>query len=150
MYHIAQLNIARLRAPLDDPLMAQFVERLEPVNRLADESPGFVWRLQTDEGNSTAIRPFDDQSILTNMSVWESIEALRAFVLHPNHTRVMRESSKWFTPLDGPHLVLWWLRAGDIPTLDEGRERLERVAASGPMPEAFTFARTFPAAEPGR
>jgi hypothetical protein len=125
--------------------MVQFVEWLDPVNGIADESQGFVWRLQTDEGNATAIRPFNDESILTNMSVWESIEALRAFVLHPNHTLVMRQSSKWFVPLDGPHLVLWWVPAGHIPTPDEGRKRLERVTALGPAPEAFTFAQTFPA-----
>ena len=144
MHHIAQLNIARMRAPLDDPLMARFVEWLEPVNGLADESPGFVWRLQTEQGDATAIRPFEDEWILPNMSVWESIESLRAFVLHPNHTRVMRESSRWFEPLAGPHLVLWWVPAGHIPTPDEGRKRLERLAALGPTPEAFTFARLLP------
>ena len=145
MHHIAQLNIVRARAPLDDPLMARFVEWLEPVNGLADESPGFVWRLQTEEGNATAIRPFDDPSIIPNMSVWESIEALRAFVLHPNHMQVMRESKKWFLPLEGPHLVLWWVPAGHIPSPDEGRKRLERLAALGPTLEAFDFAHTFPA-----
>lgn len=147
MYYIAQLNVARARAPLDDPLMSRFVAWLEPVNGLADESPGFVWRLQTEEGNATAIRPFEDPLIIPNMSVWESIEALRAFVLHPNHTQVMRESRKWFVPLDGPHLVLWWIPAGRIPTPEEGRKRLERLTALGPAPEAFTFARTFPAPE---
>ena len=145
MYHIAQLNIARARAPLDDPLMARFVEWVEPVNGLADESPEFVWRLQTEEGDATAIRPFDDQLIIPNMSVWESIEALRAFVRHPNHAQVMRESRKWFIPLDGPHLVLWWVPAGHMPSPDEGRKHLERLAALGPTPEAFTFTRTFPA-----
>ncbi len=147
MYHIAQLNIAKARMPLDHPSMARFVEWLDPVNGLADESPGFVWRLQTDEGNATGFRPFDDESLLPNMSVWESVEALRAFVVHPNHTQVMRESSKWFEPLEGPHLVLWWVPAGHTPTPDEGRKRLERLAALGPTPEAFTFARIFPAPE---
>lgn len=145
MHYIAQLNIAKARAPLDDPLMARFVEWLEPINGLADESPGFVWRLQTDEGDATSIRPFEDEAIIPNMSVWESIEALRVFVLHPNHTRVMRESSKWFEPLDGPHLVLWWIPAGHLPSPDEGRKRLERLAAMGPTPEAFSFSRVFPA-----
>lgn len=145
MHQIAQLDIAKARAPLDDPMMARFVEWLEPINGLADESPGFVWRLQTDQGDATSIRPFEDEAIIPNMSVWESIEALRAFVLHPNHTRVMRESSKWFEPLDGPHLVLWWVPAGHRPTPEEGRIRLERLATRGPTPEAFTFSRVFPA-----
>lgn len=142
-HHIAQLNIARMRAPLDDPLMQRFVEWLDPVNGLADESNGFVWRLQTEEGNATSIRTFEDDSVLVNMSVWESIEALQSFVLHPNHTRVMRESSRWFEPLEGPHLVLWWVPAGHIPSPDEARKKLELLASRGPTPDAFTFSRTF-------
>ena len=147
-YHIAQLNITRMRAPLDDPLMRRFVEWLDPINGLADESEGFVWRLQTDEGNATAIRAFEDDSILVNMSVWKSIEELQAFVLHPNHARVMREGSRWFEPLDGPHLVLWWVPAGHIPSPDEGRKKLEFLAEHGPSPEAFTFAARFPPPTP--
>jgi hypothetical protein len=145
VHHIAQLNIAKARAPLDDPMMARFVEWLEPINGLADESQGFVWRLQTDDGDATSIRPFEDEAIIPNLSVWESVEALRAFVVHPNHTRVMRESSKWFEPLDGPHLVLWWVAPGHIPSPDEGRKRLERLAALGPTPAAFSFSQIFPA-----
>ena len=144
MHHIAQLNIARMRAPLDDPLMQRFVEWLDPVNGLADESEGFVWRLQTEDGNATSIRTFEDDSILVNMSVWRSIEELQAFVLHPNHTRVMRESTRWFEPLDRPHLVLWWVRVGHIPTPDEARKKLESLAAHGPTAEAFTFSQPFP------
>lgn len=145
MYHIAQSNIARMRAPLDDPIMQRFVEWLEPVNGLADESPGFVWRLQTEEGDATSVRAFEDESMLLNMSVWESIEDLRAFVLHPNHTRVMRESTRWFEPFDGPHLVLWWVPAGYAPSPDDARKKLEFLASHGPTPDAFTFSRTFPA-----
>ncbi len=144
MYHLAQLNIARMRAPLDDPLMQRFVEWLDPVNGLADESEGFIWRLQTEEGNATSIRAFEDESILVNMSVWRSIEELKAFVLHPNHTRVMREGSRWFVPLDEPHLVLWWVAAGHIPTPDEARKKLEFLKTYGPTPEAFTFTQAFP------
>ncbi len=143
MYHIAQLNIVRMRAPLDDPLMQRFVEWLDPVNGLADESEGFVWRLQTEEGDATSVRAFEDESILVNLSVWESIEQLRAFVVHPNHMQVMRESSRWFEPIDGPHLVLWWVRAGDIPSPDEARKKLESLAAHRPTPEAFSFAQIF-------
>ena len=144
MYHIAQLNIARMRAPLDDPLMQRFVDWLDPVNGLADESDGFIWRLQTEEGNAASVHAFEDESILVNMSVWESIEDLRAFVVNPNHTQVMRESLRWFEPLDGPHLVLWWVRAGHLPSPDEARKRLEFLSAHGPSAEAFTFSQSFP------
>ena len=144
MHHLAQLNISRLRAPLTDPIMARFVAWLEPVNGLADESPGFIWRLQTDEGDATGIRPFEDASILPNMSVWESLDALKAFVRHPNHARVMRERSSWFAPLEGPHLVLWWIPAGHIPSIDEGKKKLESLAHDGPTPDAFSFSRSFP------
>lgn len=143
-HHIAELNIARMRAPLDDPRMAKFVAWLDPVNGLADESEGFVWRLQTDEGNATAVRAFDDPLILVNLSVWQSLEALKSFVLHPNHSRVMRESRSWFEPLEGPHLVLWWVAAGHRPSPDEARKKLEHLAQHGPTPEAFTFATTYP------
>ena len=147
MYHLAQLNIARMRAPLDDPLMQRFVEWLDPVNGLADESEGFIWRLQTEEGNATSVRPFEDESILVNMSVWDSLENLRAFVLQPNHMQVMRESSRWFEALDGPHLVLWWVRAGHIPSPDEARKKLKFLEAHGPTAEAFNFSQVFPPPE---
>ena len=147
MYHIAQLNTSRARTSLEDPSMSRFVEWLEPINGLADESPGLVWRLQTEEGNATSIRLFDDPMIIPNVSVWESLGALRAFVRHPNHVQVMRESSKWFVPIDGPHLVLWWVSVGHRPTPSEARERLEHLAARGPTSRAFTFAHPYPVPE---
>ena len=97
-YYLAQLNITRMRAPLDDPLLERFVAWLEPINALADESPGSVWRLQTDEGDATSIRAFEDDRLLVNMSVWRSLEALQAFVFKSDHVRVMRERVQWFEP----------------------------------------------------
>jgi hypothetical protein len=151
--HLAQLNVARFRAPLDDPAMAGFVAALEPINALADGWPGFVWRLQTEEGDATAIRAFDDDLMLVNMSVWESVEALAEFVYRSGHLDVMRRRREWATRLAEAHLVLWWVPEGELPTVEEARERLEYLREHGPTPHAFTFKRRFspadtPAGEP--
>jgi hypothetical protein len=143
-WHIAQANIGITKEPLDSPALAEFVAQLEPVNALADESAGFVWRLQTEEGDATAIRAFDDERILVNASVWESIEALWRFVYDGRHLEVMRRRREWFTRLAEAHLVLWWVPAGAIPTLADIRERVEHLRTHGPTPYAFTFKRHFP------
>src|SRR5215470_15816625 len=113
-FHLAQVNIARLRAPLDDPLLAGFVVRLDDVNALADAAPGFVWRLQTDSGNATALRPYDDDRILVNLSVWQSPEHLRAFVYRSAHAEVLRQRKSWFERFDEAYYALWWVTAGHI------------------------------------
>ncbi len=140
----AQANIAKMRAPLDDPVMEGFVSQLEFINALADESPGFVWRLQTDEGDATAIRAFDDERILFNMSAWESVEALHQYVYRSRHAGPLRDRKQWFEPIDTHILVLWWIPAGHIPTVDEAKERFETLRKLGPTPEAFTFKQRFP------
>ena len=144
-HHIAQINVARVRAPIDSPELAEFVAALEPVNALADGTPGFVWRLQTEDGDATAIRPFDDDTILVNMSVWESVEALDAFVYRSDHRDYLRRRREWFERVEGPVVALWWVEAGDIPTVAEAKERLEVLDNRGPTPEAFTFRSRFPA-----
>ena len=143
-FHLAQVNIGRVRAPLDDPIMEGFRTQLDPINALADRSPGFVWRLQTEDGNAMAIRPFDDERMAINMSVWESLEALQQFVYKSAHVGPLRDRKQWFEPMDGPILALWWIPAGHIPTVEEAKERLERLKADGPTQEAFTFRVTFP------
>ena len=137
--HLAQLNIARARAPLDDPLLADFMAQLDAVNALAESTPGFVWRLKSDSGNATDIRAFADPHMIVNMSVWESVDALFAFTYKTAHTKVMNRRKEWFESLPGPHLVLWWVPAGRLPTLDEAKERLDHLAAHGPTSVAFTF-----------
>ncbi len=144
-HHIAQLNIARARAPLEDPLLADFVAQLDAVNALAEASPGFVWRLKSDSGNATDIRAYDDPLMIVNMSVWESIEALFDFAYRTSHTKVMNRRKEWFESLPGPHLVLWWIPAGTIPTVEEAKRRLDHLAAHGPTATAFTFKARFPA-----
>lgn len=144
-YHIAQFNVAKMVARLDDPIMQGFVDALEPINTMADNSPGFVWRLQDDSGDATSIQVFGDESILVNMSVWESLEAVKEFVYRSTHVNFLRDKKKWFGPLSGPNLVLWWVEQGHMPTVAEGKQRLEMLRSSGPSPQAFTFSRAFTA-----
>jgi hypothetical protein len=138
-WHLAQLNVGRMVAPTTAPEVAEFMAALEPINELADASPGFVWRLQTDAGNATDIHAFEDPLLLLNMSVWESIEALRAFTYTSAHTDVLRRRREWFDRLEQAHLVLWWVPAGHLPTTAEAIQRLERLRRDGPSPAAFTF-----------
>jgi hypothetical protein len=143
-HDLAQLNIGRTREPLDSPLLADFVAALDPINALADASPGFVWRLQTEEGDATSIRAFDDELMIVNMSVWESVEALWDFVYGGDHLAYMRRRREWFERIE-MHLVLWWVPQGHRPTVEEALQRLERLRLAGPGPEAFTFKHRFPA-----
>jgi len=144
-YHLAQINIARMVAPLTAPGMAGFVNQLEAINALADDSPGFVWRLQTEDGDATALRVFADERILVNMPVWETVEALYEYTYRTAHAGVFRNRKQWFERLDGPHLALWWIPAGQIPSPEEGKQRLVLLAEQGPTPEAFTFKQRFQA-----
>jgi hypothetical protein len=138
-YQLAQINIARLVAPLDDPKIAGFVEELDSINALAERSPGFVWRLKSSTGNATDI-PFDgDPLTIVNMSVWESVESLRDFTYTSRHVEVFRQRAAWFEKPVKAHSCLWWVPAGHEPTLNEGRERLEHYQAQGPTPYAFWF-----------
>lgn len=143
-YQLAPINVARLRAPLDAPLLADFVAALAPINALADRSPGFVWRLQTEAGDATAVRLFADDLLLVNMSTWESLAALADYVYQSAHTAVMRRRRTWFAPFAGVYVVLWWVAAGQRPTPAEAETRLRLLEAHGPTPEAFTFRAPFP------
>src|SRR5260370_30729245 len=142
--HRAQINIGRLIAPLDDPRIHGFVSQLEPINALADSAPGFVWRLQSEWGNATDIPYSDDPFIIVNMSVWESIEALREFAYKSQHVQVFRDRAKWFEKATKPMYCLWWIPAGHRPTLAEARERLEHYPAEGATPYSFCFFCQFP------
>jgi hypothetical protein len=142
--HLAQVNIGRIVAPLDDPVMAGFVTRLDELNALADRSPGFVWRLQGPEGNNTYLHPFEgDERLLLNMSVWESIEHLRAYVYNTSHSDLLRQRRNWFEKFERTVLALWWIPAGHIPSVDEAKKRLASIDQHGPTPFAFTFKTTF-------
>ncbi len=139
-FHIAQLNIATLQAPVDDPATADFTDNLERINALGEGSPGFVWRLQTDDGDATALRPYPDPMIIVNMTVWTSVAALKEYAYRTEHAEFVARRREWFVP-GSTGLVLWWIRAGDLPTVDDAKRRLEFLRRHGPSPYAFRFAR---------
>ena len=147
---LAQVNIGRLVAPLDSPQLADFVAWLDPVNAVADAAPGFVWRLQTEDGDATALRAFEhdaegaDGGILINMSVWESVEALAAFVYGDAHRAVLRRRREWFEQLTDIYAAAWWVPCGHIPTIAEAEERVKHLRRHGPTPYAFTLKVHFP------
>jgi Domain of unknown function (DUF3291) len=139
-FQLAQVNIGRARGQPSDPVMAEFVARLPEINALADRSPGFVWRLQTEDGDATAVRPYDDPNILINLSVWTDLEALRAYVFRGPHLEVMRRRREWFERFERIYVALWWVPAGHVPTVTEAVERLDHLDRHGPTGYAFSFA----------
>jgi heme-degrading monooxygenase HmoA len=141
--YLAQLNVGRLVAPIEDPRIAGFRDRLDEVNALADAAPGFVWRLQDEGGNATEFRPDGDPDLLVNLSTWDSLDSLRAFTYQTPHLELLRGRSDWFQARSGPHLVLWWTPA-EAPSVEEAMERLVHLAEHGPTPRAFTFAQAYP------
>lgn len=138
-HHLAQINIALMKFPDDDPRMAGFMDGLDKINAVADASPGFVWRLQTDDGNATSIRVFDDDMLLVNLSVWEDVERFKAFTYKSDHAPFLRRRAEWFKKMDAPHLAMWWVPVGHIPSTDQAKEKLEALEANGPGPDVFTF-----------
>ena len=142
-YHLAQLNIADLKFPLDSPELKDFVDNLDRINALAESSPGFVWRLQTDEGDATAIDFFGENRIV-NMSVWESVEHLHQYVYRSAHIEVMRRKKEWFERIAEAHMVLWWIEAGTTPSLEQAEAKLNALHRNGPSQDAFTFKKAWP------
>jgi hypothetical protein len=136
---LAQLNVGRAAAPLDSEQLRDFMENLDPINDLADASPGFVWRLQTEDGNATAIKAWDDPLMILNMSVWESVESLADFVYRSAHTDFLRRRREFFEKPVEAIQVLWWVEDGHRPTVTEALERLDHLRAHGPTDHAFTF-----------
>ena len=143
IWQLAQLNIARVRAPLEAPEMSGFADNLDAINALADGSPGFVWRWITPEGDTSEERVFG-AGVLVNLSVWESLDALRAFAYSTRHADFLRRRREWFHPLGAANLALWWVPTGHRPSVDEAGERLAQLHASGAGPAVFTFRENFP------
>jgi hypothetical protein len=142
-WELAQFNVAQLRAPLDSPGLADFVAALEHINALAEASPGFVWRLQDDAGDATALRPLGEAA-LVNMSVWRDVASVNDYVYRSAHMDYLRRRREWFERPQGAALVLWWVPAGTRPTVTEALERLGRLRDQGPSELAFTFGQPFP------
>lgn len=134
--HLAQFNIARIRYPLDDPRMREFVENVERVNGLAEKIEGFVWRLQDDSGNAMGMKVYDDARILPNLTVWENVEALERFVYRTLHSRFYGRREEWFERIETP-LVMWWVPQGHRPALAEGVARLDHLKEHGTSDFAF-------------
>lgn len=143
-FQLAQLNIGRLLAPLEAPEIADFVAALDAINALADAAPGFVWRFQTESGDATAVRPYDDDRIIVNFSVWDSMDALHQYVYRSGHAEVLARRREWFTRMTDAFLVLWWVPAGHRPSPEEAVARLEHLRQHGPSAHAFTFKQPFP------
>lgn len=142
-YHLAQVNIAKAIAPLDNPVMQGFVDQLDHINQLADNSEGFIWRLQTEEGDATALQPFDDPLIIMNLSVWSSLESLKIYAYSGDHLNIMKQKKSWFEKSSEATLALWWLPVGELPTPESARAMLEKLRREGPSQEVFTFAKPY-------
>ncbi len=128
---------------INDPVMKEFVDQLDAINTLAEQSEGFVWRLKSDEGNATSYNPYNDERIIINFSVWRSTDDLKNFVYKSAHTTVMKDRKKWFENFGQPYYVLWNIPAGYIPSLDEAVERLASLQQNGPTDYAFDFKNIF-------
>lgn len=142
-YHLAQVNISKLLEPIDSPLLADFVAQLDEINALAEQSKGFVWRLKGDNENATALRVFEDDMIIINMSVWESIDDLKDFAFKTAHAGIMRSRNKWFEKPAEAMLALWWIPENEKPTPQDAKERLASINKNGATSFSFTFKNVF-------
>ena len=142
-YHLAQLNIARMKFELDSPELSDFVEKLDEINALADRAPGFIWRLKTDEGDATSIDYFGADT-LVNMSVWKDVPSLHAYVYKTAHAKIMSRRKEWFHRVEAAYTVLWWIPPSHLPTLEESNQKLSLIRAKGPSAQAFSFKKAFP------
>lgn len=144
-WHLAQFNIAKTRYPVEDLRMSGFVDNLDRINALGDDSPGWIWRYSTDSGNSMDERIFDDPDIALNFTIWEDVESLKDYTYRSEHKDFLRRRREWFVEMpEWPIVVLWWVPAGIIPTLSEAKARLVQLRDNGPTFEAFTFREAFP------
>lgn len=146
-HHLAQINVGRIKGLPDSEIMREFMEALDEINAIADEMPGFVWRLQSDQGNAMDIRAFDDPYIAVNMSVWEDVDSLFEYTYKSAHVGFVKRRKKWFEPYGKVHACLWWIETGHIPTPAEAIDRLDYLAQHGPTPYSFTFAKRFASPE---
>jgi len=155
LYELAQVNVSRLAAPLDDPALADFVAALDPVNAVADGAAGFIWRMHTEDGNATAIQAFTwdaagSSGVIVNMSVWTDIEHLAAFVYGEMHRQVLRRRREWFEPMKEAFSACWWVPAGERPSTDDAEARVKHLRRHGATQYAFTLREHFPAPDAQR
>ncbi len=143
MAHLAQVNIAKLTHPIDHPAIAEFKDNLDYINELAESSKGFVWRFEEEVQDNQVIQVYDDPLIIFNMSVWEDIESLKNYVYRSEHLDFFIKRKNWFQKLDQPHMALWWIVEGHIPTVNEAKSKLSMLGQAGDSSEAFTFKKVF-------
>ncbi|MFD5635203.1 DUF3291 domain-containing protein [Streptomyces sp. NPDC127077] len=143
-FELAQVNIARLKAPLDSPQLKDFVDALDPVNAVADAADGFVWRLQSDSGNATDVPVLGDHWLIINLTVWQDIDALTAFMYRGRHRELLARRRDWFERMEEAMTTLWWVPAGHRPTVAEAESRLLHLREHGPTPHAFSLRTSFP------
>lgn len=141
--HLAQLNIAEPKFSLDKPEMADFVNNLEPINAIAEQSAGFIWRLKDDSGDATNIKVDANPNIIVNMSVWENQASLKDFMFKTHHIDFLKRKKEWFHTMNTPSYVMWWIPKGHIPTVQEAIEKLEHLRIHGETPLAFSFKSQF-------
>jgi hypothetical protein len=141
-YELAQMNVAIMKEPLESPSMADFVANLDRINALAESSPGFVWRLQTADGDATAMRPMGEDTLI-NISVWKSADSLNKYVYESAHVEIMRRRKEWFERMREAYVVLWWVSKGHRPAASEAIARLELLRKNGPTKDAFTLRKAF-------
>jgi len=149
-FHLAHANIAWMHGTMDEPVMAGLVRRIDEINRLAEESKGFVWRIPNSEATLESFEVFradfpgfDPARFFYNMSVWETVEDLRAYTLHSAHAEMVYERRQWLDSIAGANVALWWIPAGHRPTIAESAERLRHVREFGPTTDAFTLRKSF-------
>jgi hypothetical protein len=144
-WHLAQINIGKITGvSINDAVMTGFVAQLDEVNAIADGSKGFVWRLKDENNSAVSLNPFGDERILINMSVWETVEDLEAYVYSGRHRDVLKSRREWFVKFGQPFVALWHIPAGHIPTIEEARARLDFLQTNGPTSYAFDFKSRFP------
>jgi hypothetical protein len=142
-FHLAQINIAKAKAKMDSEIMKGFVERLDEINQIADQFAGFIWRLQTEDGDSTGIRAFSDPNLIINMSVLKDIKSLNSYVYKSAHVELIRDRQAWFNKMLESQIALWWVPVGHIPSIEEGKQKLDLLDKNRPNENVFTFAKTF-------
>ena len=143
LYHLAELNIARFRLPQAHPDNADFIASLDRVNAIAEQSPGFIWRFTGDGNDAMDVQAFDDPHIASNLSLWKDVESLSAFVYkNKDHQSMLKRRKDWFEKMEF-YVVLWWVKVGSNPSLDEAKERLALLSSEGPSIRAFNFRHVF-------
>jgi len=142
-YHVAQINIAKMRAPIDSPVMAEFVANLDAINAVAEKSDGFVWRLKEENNNATAIKIYDDDFLIVNMSVWENTDVLFRYVYQSGHTAMFKNKKQWFEKMTDRHMALWYIPQATIPTVADAVARLDYLRKNGESPFSFTFKKKY-------